>query len=152
MHSLGAARAAELLLLGEPFTAEQAAQWGLVRAVVPAEQVLDAALELARTLAAGPTLAYAEIKKALALGAVSPLDEVLAAEGAAQARLGPHQGPRRRGRGVPGQAAPHLRGRLMTCAPRTPAPTAVRANGTFARTYCANGPFAAGRARQPGAT
>jgi 2-(1,2-epoxy-1,2-dihydrophenyl)acetyl-CoA isomerase len=88
VHSLGAARAAELLLLGEPFSAEQAAQWGLVRAAVPAEQVLDAALELARTLAAGPTLAYAEIKKALALGAVSPLDEVLAAEGAAQARLG----------------------------------------------------------------
>jgi 2-(1,2-epoxy-1,2-dihydrophenyl)acetyl-CoA isomerase len=88
VHSLGAARAAELLLLGEPFSAEQAAQWGLVRAVVPPEQVLDAALELARTLAAGPTLAYAEIKKALALGAVSPLDDVLAAEGAAQARLG----------------------------------------------------------------
>jgi 2-(1,2-epoxy-1,2-dihydrophenyl)acetyl-CoA isomerase len=88
VHSLGAARAAELLLLGEPFSAEQAAQWGLVRAVVPPEQVLDAALELARTLAAGPTLAYAEIKKALALGAVSPLDDVLAAEGAAQTRLG----------------------------------------------------------------
>jgi 2-(1,2-epoxy-1,2-dihydrophenyl)acetyl-CoA isomerase len=88
VHSLGAARAAELLLLGEPFSAEQAEQWGLVRAVEPPEQVLDAALELARTLAAGPTLAYAEIKKALALGAVMPLDEVLAAEGAAQARLG----------------------------------------------------------------
>ena len=87
-HALGAARAAELLLLGESFTAEQAAAWGLVRSVVPAEQVLDTALELARTLAAGPTLAYAEIKKALALGAVAPLAEVLAAEGAAQGRLG----------------------------------------------------------------
>ena len=88
VHSLGAARAAELLLLGEPFSAEQAEQWGLVRAVVPPEQVLDATLELARTLAAGPTLAYAEIKKALVLGAVSALDEVLAAEAEAQARLG----------------------------------------------------------------
>jgi 2-(1,2-epoxy-1,2-dihydrophenyl)acetyl-CoA isomerase len=88
VRSLGAARATELLLLGEPFTAEQAARWGLLRAVVPADRLLDAALELARTLAAGPTVAYAEIKKALAMGAVSPLDEVLAAEGAAQARLG----------------------------------------------------------------
>jgi 2-(1,2-epoxy-1,2-dihydrophenyl)acetyl-CoA isomerase len=88
VHSLGAARATELMLLGESFTAEQAMQWGLVRSVVPAEQVRAAAVELARKLATGPTAAYAEIKKALAFGAVSPLPEVLAAEGAAQARLG----------------------------------------------------------------
>lgn len=88
VHSLGAARATELLLLGDSFTAEQALQWGLLRAAVPAEQLRDTALELARRLAAGPTAAYAEIKKAVALGAVSPLAETLAAEGAAQARLG----------------------------------------------------------------
>ncbi|WP_186814207.1 enoyl-CoA hydratase/isomerase family protein [Pseudonocardia asaccharolytica] len=88
VHSLGASRALELLLLGESFTAEQAARWGLVRAVAPADQVLDSALDLARTLAAGPTAAYAEIKRAVAIGAVSPLEETLAAEAAAQARLG----------------------------------------------------------------
>jgi 2-(1,2-epoxy-1,2-dihydrophenyl)acetyl-CoA isomerase len=88
VHAVGASRASELLLLGEPFSAEQARQWGLVRAVVPADQVLDAALQLARRLAAGPTAAYAELKKAIALGAVSPLERVLAAEAAAQARLG----------------------------------------------------------------
>jgi len=87
-RSLGTARATELLLLGESFTAEQAWEWGLVRSVVPRDEVLPAALGLAHSLAAGPTLAYAEIKKALALGAAAPLDEVLAAEGAAQARLG----------------------------------------------------------------
>lgn len=88
VHSLGAARALELLLLGEPFDAAQALASGLLRAVVPVEEVVEAALELARQLAAGPTLAYAEIKKAVALGAVSSLDTVLEAEGAAQARLG----------------------------------------------------------------
>ena len=88
VHSLGAARALELLLLGESFDAAQAQASGLVRAVVPAEQVLGAALELARRLAAGPTLAYAEIKQAVATGAVSSLDAVLDAEAAAQARLG----------------------------------------------------------------
>ncbi|HEY0811719.1 MAG TPA: enoyl-CoA hydratase-related protein [Pseudonocardia sp.] len=88
VHSLGAARATELLLLGESFDAAQAQTFGLVRAVVPVEEVLAAALELARKLAAGPTLAYAEIKKAVALAAVSPLDAVLAAEAAAQSRLG----------------------------------------------------------------
>ena len=66
-------------------------QWGLVRAVVPAEQVLDTALELARRLAAGPTAAYAEIKRALAFGAVLPLRAPCwPAEGAAQAPPRPH--------------------------------------------------------------
>jgi 2-(1,2-epoxy-1,2-dihydrophenyl)acetyl-CoA isomerase len=95
VHSLGAARASELMLLGEPFTAETAASWGLLRPLVPADQVLEAALELARKLAGGPTAAYAEIKRALAAGAVCPLDAALAGEGAAQARLGltrDHQG------------------------------------------------------------
>jgi 2-(1,2-epoxy-1,2-dihydrophenyl)acetyl-CoA isomerase len=87
-HSLGAARATELLLLGESFDAAQALASGLVRAVVPGEEVLGAALALAQKLAAGPTLAYAEIKKAVAVGAVSDLDTVLAAEAAGQARLG----------------------------------------------------------------
>ena len=95
VHSLGAAKATELMLLGESFDAEQAKQWGLVRAVVPVDEVLGAALELARRLAAGPTAAYTEIKRALAFGAVSPLDAVLANEGAGQSRLGltrDHQG------------------------------------------------------------
>jgi 2-(1,2-epoxy-1,2-dihydrophenyl)acetyl-CoA isomerase len=87
VHSLGHARATELMLLGEPVDARQAQAYGLVTRVVPAEEVLDTALDLARRLAAGPTRAYAEIKNALALGAVSPLDSVLEAEGAAQARL-----------------------------------------------------------------
>lgn len=88
VHSLGHARATELMLLGESFDAAQAQVAGLVRAVVPADEVLDAALELARRLAEGPTLAYAEIKRALALGAVSALATVLTEEGEAQARLG----------------------------------------------------------------
>jgi 2-(1,2-epoxy-1,2-dihydrophenyl)acetyl-CoA isomerase len=88
VHSLGHARATELMLLGESFDALQAQASGLVTRVVPAEQVLETALDLARRLAAGPTRAYAEIKNALALGAVSPLETVLEVEAAAQARLG----------------------------------------------------------------
>lgn len=87
-RAVGSARASELLLLGEPFDAGKAAEWGLLRAVLPAERLLEAALQLAGALAAGPTLAYAEIKKAVALGVVAPLAEALAAEDAAQTRLG----------------------------------------------------------------
>jgi 2-(1,2-epoxy-1,2-dihydrophenyl)acetyl-CoA isomerase len=86
-HAVGVSRALELLMLNESFTAEDAHAWGLVRAVVPAGDVLPAALELARRLAAGPTRAYAEVRRAVRLGAVAPLDEVLAAEAAAQSRL-----------------------------------------------------------------
>jgi 2-(1,2-epoxy-1,2-dihydrophenyl)acetyl-CoA isomerase len=86
-HAVGVSRALELLLLGERFTAEDAHAWGLVRSVVPADDVLATALELARRLAAGPTRAYAEVRRAVRHGAVAPLPEVLAAEAAAQARL-----------------------------------------------------------------
>jgi 2-(1,2-epoxy-1,2-dihydrophenyl)acetyl-CoA isomerase len=86
-HAVGTSRATELLLLGEPFTAEQARDWGLVREVVPAGEVLSAALGLARRLATGPTRAYAEVKRAVRSGAVGELPAVLAAEAAAQARL-----------------------------------------------------------------
>jgi 2-(1,2-epoxy-1,2-dihydrophenyl)acetyl-CoA isomerase len=88
VRALGSARASELMLLGESFDAAQALDWGLVRAVVPADQVLPTALELARRLAEGPTAAYAEIKEALALGAEASWETALQAEGAAQARLG----------------------------------------------------------------
>src|ERR687893_2711564 len=41
-HAVGVSRATELLLLGEGFTAEDAQAWGLVRTVVPADEVLGA--------------------------------------------------------------------------------------------------------------
>ncbi|MHA6617833.1 enoyl-CoA hydratase/isomerase family protein [Pseudonocardia sp. DLS-67] len=86
-HAVGVPRALELMLLGESFTAEEAQAWGLVRAVVPAGEVLASALELARRLAAGPTKAYAEVRRAVRYGATAPLDDVLTAEALAQARL-----------------------------------------------------------------
>jgi 2-(1,2-epoxy-1,2-dihydrophenyl)acetyl-CoA isomerase len=86
-HAVGVSRALELLLLGEGFSAEDAQAWGLVRAVVPADEVLPTALELAHRLAAGPTRAYAEVRKAVRYGATAHLDDVLAAEALAQARL-----------------------------------------------------------------
>jgi 2-(1,2-epoxy-1,2-dihydrophenyl)acetyl-CoA isomerase len=86
-HAVGVPRAMELLLLGEPFTSEDALAWGMVRAVVPTEDVVSSALSLARRLATGPTKAYVEVRHAVRFGAVSALPSVLAAEGAAQARL-----------------------------------------------------------------
>jgi len=87
-RAVGSARASELVLLGEPFTAEQAAQWGIAGRVVPAAEVASTAARLAARLAAGPTRAYAEAKLALAASWGAPLPEVLRVEREAQARLG----------------------------------------------------------------
>jgi 2-(1,2-epoxy-1,2-dihydrophenyl)acetyl-CoA isomerase len=87
-HCVGASRATDLLMLGDTFTAEEARDWGIVREIAAdAEATEAAALALGRRLAAGPTVAYAEIKKAVALGTVSPLGEVLAHEAQAQVML-----------------------------------------------------------------
>ena len=51
----GYQRAAELMLLGEPFSAEQARDAGIVNAVVPAAEVLELAERKARALAALPS-------------------------------------------------------------------------------------------------
>jgi 2-(1,2-epoxy-1,2-dihydrophenyl)acetyl-CoA isomerase len=77
---VGAGRAAELMLLGEPLDATRALELGLVTRVVPAGDVLKAAHELAVRLASGPTLAYAATKRALAYAATHALPDALAME------------------------------------------------------------------------
>jgi 2-(1,2-epoxy-1,2-dihydrophenyl)acetyl-CoA isomerase len=86
--AVGMPRARALLLRPTTFTAEQAVSWGLPFELVPADQVRPAAAELAASLAAGPTAAYAETKRLLVDGASRPLADSLAAEAAAQGRLG----------------------------------------------------------------
>ena len=54
---VGHVRAAEMLLLGEPFDAEKALEVGLVNAVLPDASVLDHALTQARELATQPSAA-----------------------------------------------------------------------------------------------
>lgn len=87
-RSVGEARARELVLLGDPFTPEQGVGWGLAGRIVPPEEVVATARSIAERLAAGPTLALAASKELIAAGSGSSLDEVLAAEAAAQARCG----------------------------------------------------------------
>ncbi len=62
---VGAARAAEMAMLGERVGAEQALAWGLINRVLPDERLLEEAGALAARLAAGPTRAYAGAKRQL---------------------------------------------------------------------------------------
>jgi enoyl-CoA hydratase/carnithine racemase len=52
-----------MLLTGEPLPAARAHELGMVNALVPAEQVRDTALELARAIAANAPLAVAATKQ-----------------------------------------------------------------------------------------
>jgi 2-(1,2-epoxy-1,2-dihydrophenyl)acetyl-CoA isomerase len=62
---VGLARATEMAMLGERIPARKALEWGLINRVT-ADDGLDAAVdELAARLAAGPTRAYAGIKRQL---------------------------------------------------------------------------------------
>jgi 2-(1,2-epoxy-1,2-dihydrophenyl)acetyl-CoA isomerase len=62
---VGLVRAAELAMLGERLPAPKALEWGLVNSVHPDDELPKAAAELARRLAAGPTVAIANIKRTL---------------------------------------------------------------------------------------
>ncbi|HEU4701679.1 MAG TPA: enoyl-CoA hydratase-related protein [Conexibacter sp.] len=77
---VGPAKALEMNLVGEPIRAEEAQALGLANRVVPDEQLLDAALELAQSVAAQAPLAVAAIKQ---VSAHPDLDAGIAAEQAA---------------------------------------------------------------------
>ncbi|WP_432985226.1 enoyl-CoA hydratase-related protein [Dactylosporangium sp. CA-233914] len=86
---VGHAKALELLLLAEPVKAETAFDLGmLTRLVSSDEDVLPTALELAGRLAAGPTVAYGQIKRELAAGGAGSLADALAVEAEAQSTCG----------------------------------------------------------------
>ena len=85
---IGSARATALALLAEPIGAQAAFDMGLVNAVVPDENVLVAAQELATRLAAGPTAAYAAIKESLSYAGSATLTEALTKEAELQDRAG----------------------------------------------------------------
>ena len=55
---VGLRRAIELAVTNRRLTAEEALEWGLVNQVVPKEDVLSTATDLAKKLAQGPTIAY----------------------------------------------------------------------------------------------
>lgn len=82
---VGRAKAIEMLLLAQPVPAAEADRLGLfTRLVDDDDQVLPVAQELAQRLAAGPTVAYAQIKRELEVAEAGGLADALAAEAHAQ--------------------------------------------------------------------
>jgi 2-(1,2-epoxy-1,2-dihydrophenyl)acetyl-CoA isomerase len=85
---IGAARAAEMALLGERVGAATALEWGLINRVVPDQDLEQAATLLLAHLAQGPTRAYANIKRLLNRTLYAGLEQQLEAEAKAQREQG----------------------------------------------------------------
>ncbi|HEV8338440.1 MAG TPA: enoyl-CoA hydratase-related protein [bacterium] len=77
---VGLAKAFELAYLADPVDAAEALRIGLVNRVVSHDEMMPAALDWARRLAAGPTKGYGLTKRGLRRGTAISLEEALAYE------------------------------------------------------------------------
>ncbi|MGA2551126.1 MAG: enoyl-CoA hydratase family protein [Burkholderiaceae bacterium] len=82
---IGQGRAAELLYTGRSMSADEGLAWGYFNRLVEPESLRDAALELARSLAQGPSFAHAMTKKMLHQEGTMSLEQAIEAEAQAQA-------------------------------------------------------------------
>ncbi|WP_019545237.1 enoyl-CoA hydratase-related protein [Streptomyces sulphureus] len=85
---VGPGRAKDLLLFPRSIKMPEARELGLVDRVVAADELAEAAEATARQLAAGPTVAYAALKEAVAYASSHTLAESLAKEAELQTRAG----------------------------------------------------------------
>lgn len=88
-RNIGRKAATELILSGRIFDAAEAARLGLVNRVVPATTLLDEAVTLANVLATKPPLTLAAALTAIDRGIDAAIDDGLAIEEAAFARIVP---------------------------------------------------------------
>lgn len=79
--------ASEWLLLGDKIPAAECYRTGLANRVVPTEQVLDTAMDLARRLATGPAMAHGMTKRMLVNEAHMDFEAAIEQEAQAQALL-----------------------------------------------------------------
>lgn len=84
---MGYARAAEALLLGEPFTAETALEMGLINRIVPPLEANALAQRQAQKLAAKPLSSLVETKRLMKKGQASVVAERMAEEGVSFGRM-----------------------------------------------------------------
>lgn len=80
VRAVGKSNAMRMLMTGQSLSAMEALRMGLVSEVLPDAEVLDAALALARTIAAMPPLAIRQIKEVVLAGMDAPLETALMLE------------------------------------------------------------------------
>jgi 2-(1,2-epoxy-1,2-dihydrophenyl)acetyl-CoA isomerase len=81
---VGLAKAAEMIFTGEAIEASEAERTGLINRVVPAQDLIKSAQELADKLAKGPSLALGLAKEAIRRNLSQSLDSALEFEAQSQ--------------------------------------------------------------------
>ncbi len=84
---VGPSKAAELLFTGDVIDAAEAERIGLVSTVVPHEELMDAAMAMARKIAANPPIAMRYMKEGLRKTAYGDINEIGAYVGSSLAYL-----------------------------------------------------------------
>ena len=67
-RTIGARRAKEVIFTGEPFSAEQALEWGIVNRLCAEGAILDQAMATARRIAANAPISIRQAKKSIDFG------------------------------------------------------------------------------------
>lgn len=80
---VGMRKAMDLAITNRRLTAKEAEDWGLINQVVPNEELLNTAMQLAQKLASGPTDAFAITKKLLLCSFDNSLETQMELEGRA---------------------------------------------------------------------
>lgn len=86
-HLVGPARAMEMLFTGEPISSDRALAWGVVNRVAETGSALDAARQLAQTIAKRGPVSNREAKSVVANAVDLPVDAALVAASVAQQRI-----------------------------------------------------------------
>jgi 2-(1,2-epoxy-1,2-dihydrophenyl)acetyl-CoA isomerase len=108
---MGLRRATEFLMMNQTLTAEKAVEAGLVNRIVDAEALAGEAWALARALAAGPTVAFGEMKNLMLSAPFEPLESQLELEARAMARVSRTDDAWNAMRAVLNKQAPVFKGR-----------------------------------------
>ncbi len=108
---VGPAKARELYLTGESFTAEQALAWGMLTRVVPDEALRAEAMAVAGRFARGPRVAYGYIKRNMLAAETETLERMLEIEAIHQVRCAQTEDHKEAARAFAEKREPVFRGR-----------------------------------------
>jgi 2-(1,2-epoxy-1,2-dihydrophenyl)acetyl-CoA isomerase len=108
---VGTAKARELYFTGRPDDTDEALSLGLVNRVVPDEELAGVTMELARSLAYGPSIALSLMKRNMNCAETGGLAELLDTEAAHQVQTGRTQDHREAAKAFVEKRAPIFTGR-----------------------------------------
>jgi len=110
-RACGVRRAKEIIFTAEPFTSEQALEWGIVNKVCDDRQLLDEAMATARKIAANAPIAVRQAKKSISMATQTDLRTGYSFEIEAYNRMVPTEDRLEGVRAFNEKRAPNFKGR-----------------------------------------